>query len=81
MGTNLMSPVRRQQVIETAARTVSAALREPGLRELLDGLPQGDAHSIARPDGPPSTWPDLEWRAGRRPPFRISAQMEETVGS
>lgn len=80
MGTNLMSPARRQQVVETAERTTSAALRDSRLRELLAGLPQGVPHAIARPDGPPSTWPDLEWRAGRRPPFRISPEMEEVVG-
>jgi NTE family protein len=75
MGNNLMSPVRRQEVIQTARETVAAQLREPHLRELLADLPAGAPHAIARPSGPPATWPDLEWRAGRRPPFRISPDM------
>jgi NTE family protein len=61
MGHNLMSarPERRQQVIETAARTVREQLRRPELRELLRDLPAGDPHKVRRPPGPPSTWPEL----------------------
>jgi NTE family protein len=81
MGGNLMSGARRQQVIETAQRTVEARLRAPELRALLADLPAGEPHTIARPSGPPSAWPRFEWRAGRQPPFRITADMatEETM--
>jgi NTE family protein len=81
MGGNLMSAARRQRVIETAQRTVAAQLRTPELRRQLRDLPAGDPHTIARPSGPPSTWAELEWRAGRRPPFRISPDTatEETM--
>lgn len=57
MGPNLMSRRNRNPVIETAIRTVSAQLREPGNRELLEGLPAGNPYRVRRPDGPPSTWP------------------------
>src|SRR5205823_3480508 len=59
MGRNLMSPERRQLVIETAARTVAEQLQDPGLRSSLEGLPKGEAHKVKRPPGPPSTWPPL----------------------
>src|SRR3954453_7160580 len=57
MGPNLMSRRNPNPVIETAIRTVGEQLREPGNRELLEGLPQGDPYKVRRPDGPPSTWP------------------------
>jgi NTE family protein len=57
MGLNMMSVTRRQQVIETAERTVAEQLRKPELQALLRDLPQGEPHKIRRPDGPPSTWP------------------------
>jgi NTE family protein len=57
MGPNLMSRRNRNPVIETAIRTVGAQLREPGNRELLGDLPQGNPYRVRRPDGPPSTWP------------------------
>jgi NTE family protein len=57
MGPNLMSRRNRNPVIETAIRTVGAQLNEPGNRELLADLPQGDPYKVRRPDGPPSTWP------------------------
>lgn len=81
MGRNLMSAARRQQVIETARRTVEEQLRTPELRELLADLPAGELHAVGRPPGPPSAWPAFEWRAGRRPPFRITPDMatEETM--
>ena len=57
MGVNLMSSRRRHQAIETAIRTVTAQLREPGVSELISGLPPGERHKIERPGGHPSTWP------------------------
>ena len=60
MGPNLMSPRRRNEVIEVARRTVAAQLDEPRNRELLADLPPGDPRKIHRPEGPPSEWPD--WR-------------------
>jgi NTE family protein len=60
MGHNLMSGSRRQQVIETAERTVAEQLRRPELRALLAALPKGEPHKIRRPEGPPSSWPPLE---------------------
>jgi NTE family protein len=59
MGRNLMSAKRRQQVIETAERTVLEQLRRPGIRELLRDLPPGEPHRVRRPTGPPSTWPPI----------------------
>jgi NTE family protein len=61
MGHNLMSasPERRQRVIETAARTVRAQLRQPEAQELVRDLPPGEPHKIRRPAGPPSSWPEL----------------------
>ena len=64
MGHNLMSPERRQLVIETAARTVREQLREPELRAKLEGLPAGEPHKVRRPSGPPSDWPKM--RPARR---------------
>jgi NTE family protein len=65
MGRNWMSAERRQHVIETAELTVAEQLRRPELRALLDGLPNGEAHKISRPPGPPSSWPEMR-AAGRR---------------
>ena len=59
MGRNLMSNQRRNEVIETAVRTVTEQLRQPDTRSRLAGLPAGSPHKIARPDGPPSTWPEI----------------------
>ena len=59
MGRNWMSSERRQDVVDTAEETVARQLREPRIRKLLDGLPAGEPHKISRPDGPPSTWPDI----------------------
>jgi hypothetical protein len=67
MGRNLMSSKRRQQVIETAERTVLEQLRRPGTRELLSGLPPGEPHRIRRPPGPPSSWPPITRAAPPRP--------------
>jgi NTE family protein len=60
MGHNLMGGERRQEVIETAARTVAEQLREPELRDKLAGLPEGEPHKVRRPGGPPSEWPPLQ---------------------
>jgi NTE family protein len=60
MGRNLMSPDRRDDVIATAERTVTEQLRAAGVRELLDGLPQGEPHKLRRPAGSPSEWPAIE---------------------
>jgi NTE family protein len=59
MGANLMSGKRRNEVIETARRTVAEQLRAPEVRDALAGLPAGEPHKIARPDGPPSEWPEI----------------------
>jgi NTE family protein len=60
MGPNLMSPRRRNDVIEVARRTVAEQLNEPRNRELLAALPPGDPLKVRRPEGPPSGWPNLE---------------------
>src|SRR4051794_32966066 len=67
MGRNLMSPERRQLVIETAARTVADQLRQPELKAKLEGLPEGEPHKVRRPPGPPSEWPEM------RPATRTAA--------
>jgi NTE family protein len=59
MGRNLMSPDRRQLVIETAARTVREQLRDPELRSKLQGLPEGEPHKVRRPAGEPADWPKI----------------------
>lgn len=55
MGRNLMATKRRHEVIETARRTVAEQIRALD----LPALPAGAPHKLARPDGPPSTWPDI----------------------
>jgi NTE family protein len=57
MGVNLMNRRNRNPVIQTAMRTIGAQLRDPSVRELLEGLAPGDPHRIRRPEGPPSGWP------------------------
>lgn len=59
IGRNLMSGRRRNEIIDTATRTVADAVRLPGIRESLAGLQPGEAHKIARPPGPPDQWPDI----------------------
>ena len=59
MGANLMSNKRRNEMIQTAERTVAKQLRQVGVAEELAGLPQGEPHKIRRPDGPPAEWPEL----------------------
>jgi NTE family protein len=59
MGRNLMSGARRQQVIETAIVTVREQLQRTEAKTLLRDLPPGESHKVRRPDGPPSSWPQL----------------------
>ena len=75
MGRNLMSGRRRQQVIETATRTVREQLRRPEARDLLADLPAGRAAQ-----DPPARRAALELagaaagarRAAKRPTARRS---------
>ena len=57
MGRNLMATKRRKEVIEIARETVANQVRDLG--GVLDGLPPGEPHKISRPEGHPSTWPDI----------------------
>jgi NTE family protein len=59
MGRNLMRGKRRHDVIELARRTVAEQLRAPAVERLLEGLPPGEPHKVARPAGDPSTWPAI----------------------
>lgn len=59
MGANLMATRNRNGVIETAIDTVGRQLREPDVKQLLRELPAGEPHKLARPDGPPETWPRI----------------------
>lgn len=59
LGRNLMSGRRRNEVIDTAIRTVGRALRDSGVAELVSDLPPGEPHKIARPAGPASDWPQI----------------------
>lgn len=58
MGPNLMATRNRNEVIQTAIRTVGDQLRADGVRQLLAGLPEGPDYKLREPDGPPSEWPD-----------------------
>jgi len=60
IGPNLMSRKDRNPVIETAQRTVAAQLEASDHRDLLQALPQGDERRVRRPEGDPSTWPQLD---------------------
>jgi NTE family protein len=66
MGRNWMKADRRQDVIETARRTVAERLRAAPVRALLRDLPKGEPHRIERPAGPASSWPELRPSALRR---------------
>ena len=59
MGRNLMRRKGRHDVIVTARRTVAEQLRAPEVAELIEGLPQGEPHKIARPEGDPASWPPI----------------------
>ena len=54
-------------MIETAVRTVAEQLRAPRVKSALHDLPQGEPHKIARPDGPPHTWPQIVPAVHARP--------------
>lgn len=59
MGPNLMATRGRNRVIQKAIETVGRQLREPDVQELLSELPAGEPHKVARPDGPPESWPQI----------------------
>ena len=63
MGANLMATRNRNRVIAKAIETVGRQLREPGVKELLRDLPAGEPRKLARPDGPPESWPRIGARA------------------
>jgi hypothetical protein len=58
-----MATRNRNLVIAKAIETVGRRLREPGTKELLRDLPPGEPHKLARPDGPPESWPQIGARA------------------
>jgi NTE family protein len=55
MGDNMMSRRNRSEVAELAVRTVGEQLARQS--DLLTGLPEGEPHKVARPEGPPAEWP------------------------
>lgn len=57
MGFNYMSGKRRQQVLETAVMTTTAALQRGPLGQALSQLKGGKPHQLRQPKGPPSKWP------------------------
>ncbi len=59
MGRNLMRRRGRHDVLEMARQTVARQLHEPQVAALLDGLPPGEPHKVARPPGDPATWPPI----------------------
>jgi NTE family protein len=59
MGRNLMRRKGRQDVIEMARHTVAEQLRDPAVEHILSGLPPGEPHKVARPEGDPATWPPI----------------------
>jgi NTE family protein len=66
MGPNPMSRRRRHEVLETALRTTTAALRAAGVREPVRDLPVGPEYVRRRPPGPPSAWPSFDEIAAAR---------------
>jgi NTE family protein len=58
MGRNLMRRKGRHDVIETARRTVAIQLRDTAA-EVLESLPAGEPHKVARPSGEPASWPPI----------------------
>jgi NTE family protein len=63
MGANLMATRNRNRVIETAIETVGRQLRQPRVKALLRDLPAGEPYKLARPEGPPETWPRIGTQA------------------
>jgi NTE family protein len=60
MGSNWLSSRRRHEVIELAIETVTAQLRAPEIRKLLEGLPPGEPHRLRRPaDIPVEAWSEI----------------------
>jgi hypothetical protein len=59
MGRNLMRRKGRHDVIETARRTVAEQLRASAVAQLVEALPAGEPHKIARPTGDPESWPPM----------------------
>jgi NTE family protein len=59
MGTNLMNGKRRHEVIMRAVDTVRTQIARPSMRSLLEELPAGEPHKVSRPEGDPSTWPEI----------------------
>ncbi len=57
---NLMSTRNRNQVIETARRTVAEQLARPENAERVADLERGDPRRVRRPAGRPEEWPDLD---------------------
>jgi NTE family protein len=66
MGTNLMSPGRRHEVIETAVQTVTDHLRESRIGDRLAELPHGLPELLRRPKGETHPWPDFRALARAR---------------
>jgi NTE family protein len=59
MGPNPMNGRRRAAVVASARSTLDEQLRSDELGERLSRLPPGDPTLVARPDAPPSEWPDF----------------------
>jgi NTE family protein len=59
IGPNPMSRRRRLAAIEAAIEGVTRVLREPRVARRLERLPAGEPHRVARPPGPPSSWPAI----------------------
>jgi len=74
MGPNLMSRRSVEPVIQTAIRTVSAQLRKPAIRSLLEGLPPGEPYLVRRPSTPPSQWPSITEAARLRERTRAASR-------
>jgi hypothetical protein len=59
MGRNLMRRKNRHDVIQLAQSTVAEQLRDPAVAHILAGLPAGQPHKVARPEGDPAGWPPI----------------------
>ena len=66
MGSNLMSRGRRNEVIDTAVRSMTDHLRETSLGRQLRALPRGLPALVRRPKGKPDTWKDFRELAAAR---------------
>jgi NTE family protein len=66
MGSNLMSPSRRREVIETAVQTVTEHLRDTDLGERLARLPRGLPDLVRRPRPTAGSVPDFPGLARAR---------------